>query len=311
MKKNFNFGSAAALYKEILKYYPAYIDAYFRLGCIERDRGKVCRAAELFKNTISINSKCTTGWILLANLHVSTEEWDQAQSKYEQIMQNDSDTYSVLSLANIYCAKARNEDNIKLLDKAYYMYLSVLKKDYNNIYAAVGLAMVLARKNLLSQAEHILLKVTTCKYDCADAWINLAHICLLQGHFQNAITYYKHIITKLCINQSKLMVCLARAYYECDRLFECKQVLLKALHISPSDVLVLYNLALVQKELIQRTLEKVRPKLNINAIKQDLRYIYELFKYINLSKVKQDIYDTSKLLENLNQCESLLNKMNI
>jgi len=42
---------------------------------------------------------------------------------------------------------------------------------------------------------------------------------------------------------------LARAYYKCSKLRECKQTLLKARHVSPADTVILYNIALVQQKL--------------------------------------------------------------
>ena len=45
------------------------------------------------------------------------------------------------------------------------------------------------------------------------------------------------------------MMYLARAYYKCGKLRECKQTLLKARHVSPSDTVLLYNVALVQQKL--------------------------------------------------------------
>lgn len=48
---------------------------------------------------------------------------------------------------------------------------------------------------------------------------------------------------------------LARAYYKCGKLKECKQTLLKARHVHPNDTLLLYNIALVQQKLATHILK--------------------------------------------------------
>lgn len=60
------------------------------------------------------------------------------------------------------------------------------------------------------------------------------------------------------------MMYLARAYYKCGKLRECKQTLLKARHVSPSDTVLLYNVALVQQKLATSILRD--EKSNLKAV---------------------------------------------
>ena len=54
---------------------------------------------------------------------------------------------------------------------------------------------------------------------------------------------------------------LARAYYKCNKLRECKQTLLKARHVSPADTVILYNIALVQQKLATSILKDEKSNL--------------------------------------------------
>jgi len=65
---------------------------------------------------------------------------------------------------------------------------------------------------------------------------------------------------------------LARAYYKCGKLRECKQTLVKARHISPDDTVLLYNVSLVQQKLATAILkdEKSNLKAVLSAV-QDLQ----------------------------------------
>jgi RNA polymerase-associated protein CTR9 len=59
------------------------------------------------------------------------------------------------------------------------------------------------------------------------------------------------------------MMYLARAYYKCGKLRECKQTLLKARHVSPSNTVLLYNVALVQQKLATSILKDEKSNLKV------------------------------------------------
>ena len=61
-----------------------------------------------------------------------------------------------------------------------------------------------------------------------------------------------------------VMIYLARAYYKCGKLRECKQTLLKARHVAPGDTMLLYNVALVQQKLAMSILKD--EKSNLRAV---------------------------------------------
>jgi len=62
-------------------------------------------------------------------------------------------------------------------------------------------------------------------------------------------------------HNTEVLMYLARAYYKCSKLRECKQTLLKARHVSPSDTVILYNIALVQQKLATSILKDEKSNL--------------------------------------------------
>ena len=65
----------------------------------------------------------------------------------------------------------------------------------------------------------------------------------------------------MCVCCLQVMVYLARAYFKCGKLSECKQTLLKARHVSPNDTVLLYNIALVQQKLATMILKDEKSNL--------------------------------------------------
>jgi RNA polymerase-associated protein CTR9 len=82
-------------------------------------------------------------------MHLTKEEWQPAQKKFERILEKDkSDAYSLLALGNIYYhAKFHNpEKEQKYLKLAYDFFWKVLTKSPANIYAANGVGITTAER---------------------------------------------------------------------------------------------------------------------------------------------------------------------
>ena len=54
---------------------------------------------------------------------------------------------------------------------------------------------------------------------------------------------------------------LARAYYKCGKLRECKNTLLRARHVLPSDTTIHYNVALILQKLATSILKDEKSNL--------------------------------------------------
>ncbi|BHF72144.1 protein required for normal CLN1 and CLN2 G1 cyclin expression [Sparganum proliferum] len=249
---------AEAVYKSILLQHPTYVDCYLRLGCIARDRGQLRDASVWFKEVLDINPDNPDAWTLFGLLHLSKNEVDQAQKKFERIIRQPefrADAFCRITLGNIWLRTlhhpVRDKDRRKRhQERALSCYKGVLSADPRNTWAAHGIGCVLAHKGFVNEARDVFAQVREATADFPDVWINIAHIYVEQKQFTAAIQMYENCIRKFSRqNDTELLQYLARAFFKANQLKECKAVLLKARHVKPWDPLLTFNLALVQKRM--------------------------------------------------------------
>jgi len=141
-------------------------------------------------------------------------------------------------------------------------YWRVLLKNPANIYAANGLGIILAERGELNEAKDFFIKVREATTTMPDVWLNLGHVYLAQGEFVNAIKMYQNCLRKFFGNKNpEIMLFLAKAHYEYGQMQECKQTLLKALHITPNNNQLWFNLALSQESFARQVAKKDKATL--------------------------------------------------
>ncbi|WAR02159.1 CTR9-like protein, partial [Mya arenaria] len=264
------YDEAERLYKTILR--------YLRLGCMARDRGQIYEASDWFKEALQINQDHPDAWSLIGNLHLAKQEWGPGQKKFERILARPStkdDAYSLIALGNVWLQTLhqpmKDKDKQKRhQDRALAMYKNVLRNDDRNIWAANGIGCVLAHKGCINEARDVFAQVREATADFCDVWLNIAHIYVEQKQYVAAVQMYENCLKKFFkYHNTEVMVYLARAYYKCGKLRECKNILLKARHVSPSDTVLLYNIALVQQKLATSILkdEKSSLKTVLSAVR--------------------------------------------
>lgn len=308
---------AERLYKNILREHPNYIDCYLRLGCMARDRGEIYDSSDWFKEALQINQDNPEAWSLIGNLHLGKQEWGPGQKKFERIIQRPStkdDNYAMISLGNVWLQSLHQPTRDKFKEKrhqerALSIFKSVLRADGRNIWAANGIACILAHKGHLSEARDIFSDVREATADFSDVWLNIAHIYTEQRQYVAAIQMYENCIKKFGQqNNTDMLLFLARAYYKANKLQDCRKVLERARHVKPTDTALLYNISLVQQKLATQTLkdEKATLKLVLHAV-GDLDVAQKAF--IFLSKHGDRIkFDLNHAAVEARQCVDLLNQ---
>ncbi|CAH3158758.1 unnamed protein product [Porites lobata] len=273
------FDKAEALYKNILREHPNYVDCYLRLGCMARDRGQIYEASDWFKEALQINQDHPDAWSLIGNLHLAKQEWGPGQKKFERILKQPStanDAYSLLALGNVWLqtlhtpTRDRSKEK-RHQDRALALYKQVLRNDSRNLYAANGIGCILAHKNFLREARDVFSQVREATADIPDVWLNLAHIYVEQKQYVAAIQMYENCLRKFFKHHNvEVLLYLARAYFKAGKMKECKQVLLKARHIAPNDTVMLFNISLVQQRLATAILkaEKSPLKVVLGAVRE-------------------------------------------
>ncbi|XP_071371914.1 RNA polymerase-associated protein CTR9 homolog isoform X3 [Centroberyx affinis] len=273
------FHEAEKLYKNILREHPNYVDCYLRLGAMARDKGNFYEASDWFKEALQINQDHPDAWSLIGNLHLAKQEWGPGQKKFERILKQPStqnDTYSMLALGNVWLQTLHQptrdrEKEKRHQDRALAIYKQVLRNDAKNLYAANGIGAVLAHKGYFREARDVFAQVREATADISDVWLNLAHIYVEQKQYISAVQMYENCLKKFYKHQNtEVLLYLARALFKCGKLQECKQMLLKARHVAPSDTVLMFNVALVLQRLATLVLkdEKSNLKAVLSAVKE-------------------------------------------
>ncbi|XP_056383923.1 RNA polymerase-associated protein CTR9 homolog [Hyla sarda] len=311
------FHESEKLYKNILREHPNYVDCYLRLGAMARDKGNFYEASDWFKEALQINQDHPDAWSLIGNLHLAKQEWGPGQKKFERILKQPStqnDTYSMLALGNVWLQTLHQptrdrEKEKRHQDRALAIYKQVLRNDSKNLYAANGIGAVLAHKGYVREARDVFAQVREATAEISDVWLNLAHIYVEQKQYISAVQMYENCLRKFYKHQNtEVLLYLARALFKCGKLQECKQILLKARHVTPNDTVLMFNVALVLQRLATSVLkdEKSNLKEVLNAVKE-LELAHRYFNY--LSKVGDKMrFDLALAASEARQCSDLLSQ---
>ncbi|KAM9764701.1 RNA polymerase-associated protein CTR9 homolog [Menidia menidia] len=311
------FHEAEKLYKNILREHPNYVDCYLRLGAMARDKGNFYEASDWFKEALQINQDHPDAWSLIGNLHLAKQEWGPGQKKFERILKQPStqnDTYSMLALGNVWLQTLHQptrdrEKEKRHQDRALAIYKQVLRNDAKNLYAANGIGAVLAHKGYFREARDVFAQVREATADISDVWLNLAHIYVEQKQYISAVQMYENCLKKFYKYQNtEVLLYLARALFKCGKLQDCKQMLLKARHVAPSDTVLMFNVALVLQRLATLVLkdEKSNLKAVLSAVKE-LELAHRYFIYLSKAGDKMR-FDLALAASEARQCSDLLSQ---
>ncbi|XP_026124201.1 RNA polymerase-associated protein CTR9 homolog [Carassius auratus] len=311
------FHEAEKLYKNILREHPNYVDCYLRLGAMARDKGNFYEASDWFKEALQINQDHPDAWSLIGNLHLAKQEWGPGQKKFERILKQPStqnDTYSMLALGNVWLQTLHQpsrdrEKEKRHQDRALAIYKQVLRNDAKNLYAANGIGAVLAHKGYFREARDVFAQVREATAEISDVWLNLAHIYVEQKQYISAVQMYENCLKKFYKHQNtEVLLYLARALFKCGKLQECKQTLLRARHVAPSDTVLMFNVALVLQRLATLVLkdEKSNLKAVLSAVKE-LELAHRYFSYLSKAGDKMR-FDLALAASEARQCSDLLSQ---
>lgn len=310
-----NYKNAEQIYKDILREHPNYVDCFLRLGCMARDLGQIYEASDWFKEALQVEKDHPDAWSLIGNLHLAKQEWGPGQKKFERILAQEAtsqDTYSIVALGNVwlqtlYQPTKDKEKERRHQERAIQMYRQALKIDPKNIYAANGVGCVLAHKGYINEARDVFSQVRESTADFPDVWINIAHIYVELKQYVSAIQMYENCHKRFFQSTNvEIMLYIARAYYKCGKMRECKNVLLKIRRVLPNDTLILFNLALVLQKLAASILEDTKSSLRtvsqaVHELGLANKYFFYLKTYGDKSK-----FDLSWCALEHQRCQDLL-----
>jgi tetratricopeptide (TPR) repeat protein len=255
------FDDAERAYNQLMdlsKYHTGevHVDAQLRLAALSADRGDFETAIETYIKPLSTSLPknvvgdfyCFYGGVEIARARMneasSAKAW--AESKFKRVIdQNLWDPYARLANANLFLEEAqslshRKEDRAKgdnLMKEAASSYRSILHRNPTNVFAANGLGAYHAARGRYQTAQMILEKVREFSDSiCPSAWINLAHVHVHEGAFEQAASLYDQCLKRFFDNRdAEVSLYLANARFQAGKYTEARLTLLNALKYSPSD----------------------------------------------------------------------------
>jgi len=216
------YDEASSRYKEVKDKHPDYIDAFLRLAYLARMRGNVSRAFFWIEESAKsrakapVNQYCLKGKILM-----DRGDTTEAEKTFRFVIEKiyNADTYSFLGLANLAYKKGmdlklENQDQQdRLLVRAYNKYLDILANDQSNCFACIGLANILAYFNKTEDAQEIFKLMAESNQNLYQPLMNRAHLSIGEKNFEIAINLYQNILEKFLPNDLKTEMFLSKAYF--------------------------------------------------------------------------------------------------
>jgi RNA polymerase-associated protein CTR9 len=217
---------AMKLYNEIIEQCPHYVNAKIRwltIACLSEDKNikeEVQRLLEEESDDLEVRS--FYGWYLrkFGSKHgvVKDKSKDLESEHHRETLTRytSHDCYALISMANVYCALAREVKEQQKKDQYYVraaqLYQKVLNLDPKNAYAAQGIAIIFAEKKQNGLALEIFRKVRDSLNDIT-VYLNMAHCLLDLKQFAKAIENYELASTRFTDGKdARLLNYFARAW---------------------------------------------------------------------------------------------------
>eukprot|EP00516_Mucochytrium_quahogii_P007797 CAMPEP_0203761386 /NCGR_PEP_ID=MMETSP0098-20131031/14489_1 /ASSEMBLY_ACC=CAM_ASM_000208 /TAXON_ID=96639 /ORGANISM=" , Strain NY0313808BC1" /LENGTH=1281 /DNA_ID=CAMNT_0050655367 /DNA_START=259 /DNA_END=4101 /DNA_ORIENTATION=- len=249
------FDEAEGIYKGLNSDLGQYSEPLLRLGAMEERHGRLKEAEEFYTKATTTETNPSDAWILLGRLEQKRKNGKKAREHFTKLSKGDKnviDPYARLSIANIMFDKARqnkpaSNEFKEGMSYAKGWYRRVLERNHGNVYAANGLANVLAIQDFRKDAKQIYERLREPD-DAANpsVWINLAHLAIEDGRYDTAVSLYQQCIKRFNMQtDADLLLFLANAYIYMGKFNESKAALLRAIRIDPSNIQLRFNLSIL------------------------------------------------------------------
>ncbi|KAJ3615765.1 hypothetical protein Zmor_012319 [Zophobas morio] len=210
-----------------------------------------------------------------------------------------TDQYSWVAIGNIclsYALMSKSEKQQRYFKSALESFQRALKADQRNYFAANGVGAILAEQGALDEAGDVFLQVREATTDFPDVWINLANVYVAQKKYVQAVKLYENCMKKFSFSHNvDLLTLLSRAHYKHGNFKESRHVLTKALHLSPQNLDLQFNLALAHQQWCLSLLRSgaVEPA-DIVTAKREIKHSIRIFTVLASTKQQSKYLHTPK-----------------
>lgn len=223
----------------------------------------------------------------------------------------------MLSLGNHYFSAASGKADHSQMKESYKFFFHVLNEDQTNIYAANGLGMVCAERGEVDAAREIFSKAREAgKAMSEDISTNLAHVYVTQKRTVDAERLYQATYKSLSSRSGEavagrsayLSECVAFSQLQHGRHEDALRSMQRAVHMSPSDIKMWFNMAVVAERAANVVVSKRTQKsvIEITEAIQDVNLASKIYLFVKVNHhlVKQGTgVRVSSAEKHLSSCE--------
>lgn len=276
---------AQSLYEKILHKDPSYVDAILRRGAILEKLGDHDGALALYKEVIGKNEKNVDAITCEALLELKLKNYKPSKHAFTKILQkiDHHDSYSLVSLGNERLWGARHEkaeNKERLYKEAVRLFDKALRCQPDCAYAVNGLGIALAETSNLHEAKQAFSIAREANENLYAAQMNLAHVMVEMGQYQQAVSIYKGVDSKFLKGQDKhLLLYTARSIYILGKvesspaqMSECVKLLEEAKKQAPSDPVIDFNISLACQQYAHLVSEEPEEKRSTARLEMARQY---------------------------------------
>uniref|UniRef100_A0A1D1ZQJ7 Uncharacterized protein n=2 Tax=Auxenochlorella protothecoides TaxID=3075 RepID=A0A1D1ZQJ7_AUXPR len=278
--------AAAREYEALLAQFPRYADPYLRLAAMAAARGDAA-AAEAWARRASAACEGEAGGrdaqAFLASLYLERRAYAEAKEALDALLAGGegeggggrpsgggavaarAEAFGRVALGNLNLYTAPRERKTPRdveraevhFSYAAREYARALERDPANLWAAQGLGCVLAEAGHLREARVAFTAVNEAAaasggfVAAPDAGVNLAHVALAEEAYDAAVAGYGAALRRRGGRRDadpRLLLCLARAQHDANRLPEARAALVRAAHADPTLTPAWFDLGLALQE---------------------------------------------------------------
>eukprot|EP00892_Ulva_mutabilis_P003021 jgi/Ulvmu1/1271/UM109_0069.1 len=267
-------------YEQVLKEHPDYTDCIIRLGYLKYMCGHKADAEALFKQCLEVPGGREDALAVLCMIKQRAESWASAKEYAREVVKtaktDEAKSFGHVLLGNTYFLSAPHrrpgqkaqdatatQNRFEHLCAAARHFTDALHLQKGNIYAANGLGAVLASLGRLEAARSVFSQLresaalTSGFIEVPDVWVNLGSLHLARNEAEEAARMYDAALNRFYGKKdSKVLLWLARAYYDNKDIKKSKMALLRAVHLFPHVQSLLFNLALTMQQAAAIVLKK-------------------------------------------------------
>ncbi|KAH9248357.1 hypothetical protein BASA81_014031 [Batrachochytrium salamandrivorans] len=289
------FSQAETTYLKLISDFSpeVHYEAHMRLASMAADRGDYTTALDvhlkpLIKSTSNADFLC-----LYAKLELESSQSQfvhaSAEAKLKRLLEGSHhDPFARLMLANQAFSVAQTGDTAAL-STALGIYRTVLKMNPTNMFAANGIGASQALRGRFEAARLILDKVREfADSSCPSVWVNLAHVYMHEGSFDQAASLYDQCLKRFHDNRdAEVSLYVANALFHGQKFHEARVALIQALQHAPHDDALWFASATVDEAEAYERLSldpKLRSVKTVEAAKRALERALGVYKWIATSK---------------------------